>query len=467
MFSRFRAGAVALAFVLVFALGSPALAGDYNLYWGNFHAHSSLSDGAGPPADAFTYARDVAGIDILALSDHTHMTSASEWSYLGTQAATFTEDGSFVALRSQEFGILNDFGHLTIQGCDVKNPNPTTDLPATYNFILQNNAIGAFNHPNPIYGTWFDNLAYNPAWQDAMYGMEIVNGYYSGDYEGVWIQALNLGWKLGAFGNQDNHEANWGNQQNSNDGNRIYLTGVYATELTTAGVLEALRSRRFFAMEQRPEGDKIQLEFSIAGNPMGSTITTGQSILLDATITSLNGITLCNRLELWRDGVVIATHVEIGTTISYQFADAGLGVGEEHYYFVKGRQTDGDLVWSSPIWVTVEEQPASVDPSVPSVSRVQLLQNRPNPFAPETDIRFVLPARASGERYEVQLIVLDSAGRKIRDLGRRSLPAGEHAWSWNGRTDAGTQAPSGVYHYRISGAGFEAADGRMVLLTQR
>ncbi|MCA9757239.1 MAG: CehA/McbA family metallohydrolase [Candidatus Eisenbacteria bacterium] len=448
-------------------LAAPSFAGDYNLYWGNFHSHSSLSDGAGPPADAYTYARDVAGIDILALSDHTHMTSASEWSYLGTQADTYTEDGVFVALRSQEFGILNDFGHLNIHDCDVKNPNATTNLPATYNFIIQNNGIGAFNHPNPSYGTWFDNLAFDPAYVDAMYGMEIINGFYSGDYTDTWIMALNNGWKLGAFGNQDNHEANWGNQQNTNDGNRIYLTGVYATELTKAGVHEALRARRFFATEQRPEGDLLTLEFSVAGNPMGSTITTGPVVIFQTKTESLNQTTLCNRIELWKDGVLFDTYVAVGTSLTHQFVDSDLQVGESHYYFIRGRQTDGDLAWSSPIWITVEEEPAGIDPVEPSETRVQLLQNKPNPFSPQTDIRFVLPARSSGESYRVQLVVLDSAGRRVRDLGTRTLNAGEQAWTWDGRTDDGTPAASGVYHYRVSGSGIEDANGRMVLLSNR
>lgn len=462
--TRIRSGLLAAAIACTAI--STASGGDYGLYWGNFHSHSTLSDGSGPPAEAFAYARDVAGIDILSLSDHTHMLSASEWSFLGTEADAFTEDGVFVALRSQEFGILNDFGHLNIHGCDVKNPNATTNLPATYNFIIQNGGIGAFNHPNPTYGTHFDGLAYDPDWADAMYGMEIINGFYSGDYEDIWIQALDAGWKLGAFGNQDNHDSTWGNQQNSNDGNRIYLTGVYATELTEAAVLEALRARRFFAMEERPAGDKIRLDFEVAGNPMGSTITTGTTFILDATVTSLNGTTLCNRIELYRDGVLLDSHVEIGTTISHQFIETGLSIGEQHYYFVKGRQTDGDLVWSSPIWVTTEEQPTSVEGTLPGID-VGLLPNRPNPFAPETDIRFVLPSRSSERPYDVELVVLDSAGRLVRDLGRRSLPPGEHSWTWNGQTDAGRPAPSGVYHYRLRGPEVAETDGRMVLLSRR
>ncbi len=456
-----------VAFVGILATGllaEAAIAGgtSYNLYWGNFHSHSSLSDGAGPPDDAYDYARNTAGIDILAISDHTHMTSASEWSFLGTSANSNNVPGEFIALRSQEFGILNDFGHLNIHACDVKNPNSTTNLPATYNFIIQNNGIGQYCHPNPTYGTHFNSLAYDPSYEGSMYGIEVVNGFYSGDYEDIWIQALDNGWKLAPYGNQDNHQANWGNQQNSNDANRIYLTGVYATELTRDAVFEAMRSRRVFAMEQRPEGDLIQIEFRVGDDLMGSEITVPQFVTFEATVTSLNGSTLCNRLELWKDGEIVDTHVEIGPSISASFFQSGLEVGAEHYYFVKGRQVDGDLAWSAPIWITVEESPTDVADTLPA--KVDVLPNVPNPFSPETSIRFILPT--DRESYDVGLVIVDSAGRVVRDMGTRSFHSGEQAWVWDGRKDDGDRAAAGVYHYRLTGPSIDDRTGRMVLLSR-
>jgi len=435
---------------------------EYNLYWGNFHAHSNLSDGDGSPTEAFTYARDVAGIDILALSEHNHMMTGAEWNTLGALAASFTDPGNFVALRSEEFGILNQFGHMNIHGVNAQNPNASSNLPAAYNFIEQNNGIGSYNHPNPTYGTHFDNLFFFSQFEEAMHGMEIKNGFYSGDYEDIWIEALDKGWKLAPFGNQDNHVGSWGNQQNDNDGNRIYLTGVYATELDTNPVLDALRNRRFFACEQRPEGDLIQIEFTLDNNIMGSQVTTAQAVQIEATVTSLNGSSLCNRIELWRDGVLLEGYTEIGTTISTTFSDSGLEDGSEHYYFVKGRQVDGDEVWSAPVWVTVEEVPSSVGMPASTLANIQPLPNRPNPFSPETDVRFRLPE--TKDLYRLRLTVHDSGGRLVRSLGERDLPAGEHAWSWNGRDDAGGTVSSGVYHYRLQGNGVREITGRMVFL---
>ena len=38
----------------------------------DLHGHSNLSDGTGTPEDYFRYARDVAGLDVAALTDHDH-----------------------------------------------------------------------------------------------------------------------------------------------------------------------------------------------------------------------------------------------------------------------------------------------------------------------------------------------------------------------------------------------------------
>jgi len=62
------------------------------------------------------------------------------------------------------------------------------------------------------------------------------------------------------------------------------------------------------------------------------------------------------------------------------------------------------------------------------------------------------------------IAVQDAAGRTVRVLftGRRTA-AGPHAWGWNGRTDAGTRAPDGLYRPRVE---LDDAD-RVVLLPNR
>ena len=73
------------------------------------------------------------------------------------------------------------------------------------------------------------------------------------------------------------------------------------------------------------------------------------------------------------------------------------------------------------------------------------LDARPNPFAQATQIRFNLPRAAS-----VEMAVFDPAGRAVRVLPRRTIEAGAHAETWDGRDDAGRLLPSGVYFYQLT-----------------
>jgi hypothetical protein len=72
-------------------------------------------------------------------------------------------------------------------------------------------------------------------------------------------------------------------------------------------------------------------------------------------------------------------------------------------------------------------------------------QNRPNPFNPETAIPFSLARQG-----RVTIRVYDVAGRVVRTLVDRVEAAGPHVARWNGATDGGNRASSGVYFYRIT-----------------
>ncbi|MBK8230340.1 MAG: CehA/McbA family metallohydrolase [Candidatus Eisenbacteria bacterium] len=435
----------------------------YSTYYANLHSHCILSDGIGTPDEAFTHARDVANIDVLALTDHTHLLTSTEFNTLLTKAQQYTQDGVFVALGCQEFGILNDFGHINIFDAAFRNPNPTEDLTGCYSFILSQGAFGSFNHPNPSYGSFFNNLTYYPQYADAMRAIEVVNGLANGDYQTQWIQALNNGWKLGPFANQDNHQGNWGDQENTDNGGDIYLTGILADGLTKNDILGALRARRFFAMEIDPPNDRMELEFSCSGQPMGSEITTGTGPTFTVTARAINGTTLFNRIEIWRDGVLFHTKVMIGNQITYNWQDF-LSDGESHYYFAKVQQVDQDRAWSAPIWVTAEVAPTDAPEQAVRREEFTLLPSYPNPALPSVELRFLLPHRSGDEPYRLSLTVHDVNGRLVRDLGSRLLSGGQHTWTWDGNDDQGRSVASGVYLYRVHGEGLPERSARVVVL---
>jgi len=80
-----------------------------------------------------------------------------------------------------------------------------------------------------------------------------------------------------------------------------------------------------------------------------------------------------------------------------------------------------------------------------------LYPNYPNPFNPETRIQFQLAKHSN-----VQLLIYDVLGRKIRTLVSGRLEGGYHIINWDGLDDDGTDAASGMYIYRIKAGNFIA-----------
>jgi hypothetical protein len=102
-------------------------------------------------------------------------------------------------------------------------------------------------------------------------------------------------------------------------------------------------------------------------------------------------------------------------------------------------------------------------PAIPTA--FHLYQNYPNPFwsaatsparsggNPETQIRYDLP-KAAYVRVELFNII----GEKVKTLVDEKKLAGAYKIIWNGRTDNGRAAASGVYIYRLQ-AGEQSASG--------
>jgi len=81
-----------------------------------------------------------------------------------------------------------------------------------------------------------------------------------------------------------------------------------------------------------------------------------------------------------------------------------------------------------------------------------LAQNFPNPFNPQTSIKFHLPV--SGQNYLVKIKIYNSQGRLIKILINKNFNSGTHSVVWDGTDINGMQVPSGVYFYNIKAGSF-------------
>ena len=87
--------------------------------------------------------------------------------------------------------------------------------------------------------------------------------------------------------------------------------------------------------------------------------------------------------------------------------------------------------------------------------------NYPNPFNPNTTIRFAIPER--GMAMPVTLTVYNATGQRMTTLVAEAMDAGQYTATWDGTDDSGQFAASGVYHYRLT-VGDEFTETRQMTL---
>ncbi|MSU59855.1 MAG: hypothetical protein EXS35_17095 [Pedosphaera sp.] len=150
---------------------------------------------------------------------------------------------------------------------------------------------------------------------------------------GVYQHALARGHKLGVFASSDHIS------QHTSFG------GVYVKAVTREGIIEGFRARRSIGAT-----DKIFVEFSCDGKSMGSVLETFGKPKLKFFI---NGTAPLKRVTLVRNETDHQTWEPGRKEIADGFTDAAPLPGENRYY-LRVEQTDGNMAWSSPVWVTVK-----------------------------------------------------------------------------------------------------------------
>ena len=102
----------------------------------------------------------------------------------------------------------------------------------------------------------------------------------------------------------------------------------------------------------------------------------------------------------------------------------------------------------------VEEGSGEEAPTI----RSSLGQNRPNPFNPETAIRYSVASAG-----QVDIRIYNVSGALVRTLVSRVQPPGDYVARWNGADDQGRPLPSGAYFYVLDTRGFRASK-KLILL---
>lgn len=335
---------VALAAVVALMFGSIAGAqdlGEYKVYFANLHAHTSYSDGVGTPKDAYAYARDVAGLDILAITDHGYYlvegANPHHWEDTKREAVRVS-DGEFLGLWGFEW--THAQGHINILATEKPASRDThRSFSELVSWLETVGGIGIFNHPNYEYQPNWDDFSYTAVGDKHFYLIEVGSGQFPNNvvYEGPYARALDRGWRLGAVTSEDNHKWNWGTAGNGR-------TGVLARSLSREDVLEALMAMRTYASE---DSNAIVL-FTGNGKIMGSVLPLDE-IEFKVEASDPDRTDSFAKIEIITNGGRVLAEREVtGRSVSWVFR--AKPERPYNWYYARITQEDGDIIVTSPIW---------------------------------------------------------------------------------------------------------------------
>jgi parallel beta-helix repeat protein len=130
-----------------------------------------------------------------------------------------------------------------------------------------------------------------------------------------------------------------------------------------------------------------------------------------------------------KNAVAVSKELDEQFPDSYAAIEAHIMLGDEGY--------DGKLLERT-------RQPLTKAETIALPESFAVYANYPNPFNPETHIKFDIP-----EADHVLIEILDIQGRRVNTLVNRQYEAGFHSVTWRGDTAAGARAASGMYLYRL------------------
>ena len=331
---------------------------DWNLYFGQLHAHTDISNGAGSVEEAFQYASQVDGLDFFAVTDHSDSFDnadmgaidadgadiSADWA-AGKQAAASVTNGDFVGLFGFEMTWPEDkqLGHISTfntPGWQTRDQEAFTNVTAAlenYYKVLTAvpGSVSQFNHPDDIHGDFerFDH--YSPRYDAVVSLLEVAgeDGVVDCEYYDL---ALDKGWHVAPTNNQNNHNGQWGDASDAR-------TVVLAKSLTEEALYAAMKDRRVYATQD----SDLAIFYELNGTVMGSILPKSEEAEITVFLSDPTDEAIGN-VEVVTDGgaVLVSEYVETPSQVLELSASSG-----HSYYYLRITQPDGDVAVTAPVWM--------------------------------------------------------------------------------------------------------------------
>jgi hypothetical protein len=335
----------------------------YRIYRGDLHRHTDLSgDGMGDGSlmDLHRYAIDAAGMDYIMVGDH-NMGQDNEYCWWQTQTANdlYTVPGTFISMYGYERSVPYPNGHRNVIWATRGHrtlPLPAKPVPAAmqkdtdrlYAYLRQTDGICTLHtsatdqgtnwqHPHDpalepfveLFQGYHTNYEAPDAPKVVTNKTERIHGKFQGD--GFVSDALAKGYKLGFQASSDHISTH------------VSYACILAEEFSRSGLVEAMKKRHSYAATdniildvrcgQAIMGDEVRME-----RPRFAVIALGTGAI--ATV------------EVLRNSRVVHTARPGGAEARFEWEDAAPPAEKTNYYYIRVTQANGQMAWSSPIWVS-------------------------------------------------------------------------------------------------------------------
>lgn len=367
-----------------------------NVYWGDLHRHSEFSgDGHGKVEDHMKKAFDEK-LDFLVITDHAilvedpleraffdvniknhrdrsiqdlnpkgasslksslekgdlqelHRLSEERWKEIKKKVDAFNQKGTFITLPAYEWASAKWGDRNICYEGDGKLITPSS-LSELFEQLSDYKALIIPHHPGYSRGRrgcfWkvhdqkherlIEIYSQHGSSEKVNSNPSPLHNIGMGTNVGNSVQdALNLGLKVGFVGGSDGHRVE----------DRYVLTGVFAEKLSRKSIFEALWERRCFATT----GERITIKFSINGFGMGSIISLDTHPSIKGNVKGTGKI---ERIEVVKNGEVLQEIKGESEELDFRYEDKERPERPDNYYYLRVIQRDGEMAWSSPIWVS-------------------------------------------------------------------------------------------------------------------
>lgn len=331
---------------------------DWNVYFGQLHAHTNLSDGTGSVEEAFDYASKVENLDFFAVTDHSDSFDnadagaigadgvgiSADWA-AGKQAAASVTNGNFVGMfgfemtwpEDKQLGHISTFNTPGWQTRDQEDfENVPTALENYYKALTTvPGSVSQFNHPGTFHGDFerFDH--YSPQYDAVISLLEIAGEDGAVDWE-YYHLALDKGWHVAPTNNQNNHNGQWGDASRAR-------TVILAETLTEEALYAAMKDRRVYATQD----SDLTVYYTLNGAVMGSILPKSEEAEITVFLSDPTDEAIGNVEVVTDKGEVLAQQrVETPTKMLEMSVSGG-----HNYYYLRITQPDGDVAVTAPVWM--------------------------------------------------------------------------------------------------------------------